>query len=157
MRAVSTQAQRINGVNVVFARGLLTIHAQNATLSEILFQIQKQTGAEIAIPAGTEQDRVAADFGPGTPSAVMGDLLNGSGLNFVVVGSASDPNQLRSVILSRKTGDVDPPGAFQAADNPPPQAVPVMEPSNLESSGPPPENPPQEAPMNGPPPEQVPN
>jgi hypothetical protein len=157
MRAVATQPQRNNGVSVVFARGLLTIHAQNATLSEVLFQIQKQTGAEIAIPAGTEQDRVAADFGPGTPSTVMGDLLNGSGLNFVVVGSASDPNQLRSVILSRKTGGVDPPGGFQAADNPPPQAVPVMEPSNLESSGPPPENPPQEAPINGPPPEQVPN
>jgi AMIN domain len=157
MRAVSTQAQRINGVNVVFSRGLLTIHAQNATLSEILFQIQKQTGAEIAIPAGTEQDRVAADFGPGTPSAVMGDLLNGSGLNFVVVGSASDPNQLRSVILSRKTGGVDPPGAFQAADNPPPQAVSVMEPSNVESSGPPPDNPPQPNPMNDPPPDQVPN
>jgi hypothetical protein len=157
MRAVATQPQRNNGVSVVFARGLLTIHAQNATLSEVLFQIQKQTGAEIAIPAGTEQDRVAADFGPGTPSTVMGDLLNGSGLNFVVVGSASDPNQLRSVILSRKTGGVDPPGGFQAADNPPPQAVPAMDPSNLQSEGPPPENPPQEAPINGPPPEQVPN
>lgn len=90
-----------NSVNVEFANGLLSIHATGATLSEVLFQIQKQTGAEIAIPSGTEQDRVAADFGPGPASEVLGELLNGSGLNFVVVGSESDPTALRSVILSR--------------------------------------------------------
>ena len=87
---------------VDFADGMLTIRAANATLSEILFQIQKKTGAEIAIPAGTEQDRVAADFGPGSPSEVLSQLLNGSGLNFVVVGSEADPKKLRSVLLSRK-------------------------------------------------------
>src|SRR6266700_1147999 len=92
----------LNSVNVQFSNGLLTIHSTGATLSEVLFQIQKQTGAEIAIPSGTEQDRVAADFGPGSPSEVLGALLNGSGLNFVVVGSEVDPHVLRSVILSRK-------------------------------------------------------
>jgi hypothetical protein len=108
-RAVVSSAPRpalVNGVSVEFANGMLTIHAQNSTLSEILFQIQKKTGAEIAIPAGTERDRVAADFGPGTPSDVLSQLLNGSGLNFVVVGSASDPNALRSVLLSPKGPDV---------------------------------------------------
>jgi AMIN domain len=96
-----------NGVTVDFANGLLTIHARNATLSEVLFQIQKKTGAEIAIPAGTEQQRVAADFGPDTPSAVLEQLLNGSGLNFVVVGAEGNPNVLRSVLLSRKGPDAD--------------------------------------------------
>ncbi len=100
--AHATRLAPVNGVSVDFANGMLTIHANNATLSEVLFQIQKKTGAEIAIPAGTEQDRVAEDFGPGTPSEVIGQLLNGSGLNFVIVGSETDPNQLRSVLLSRK-------------------------------------------------------
>jgi hypothetical protein len=101
-RVAASVPRPVNGVMVDFADGMLTIHAANATLSEILFQIQKKTGAEIAIPAGTEQDRVAADFGPGSPSEVLSQLLNGSGLNFVVVGSESDPKKLRSVLLSRK-------------------------------------------------------
>ena len=158
-RAVATNSSaRTSGVTVQFGNGLLAIHARNATLSEVLFQIQKGTGAEIAIPAGTEQDRVSADFGPGTPSEVMAQLLNGSGLNFVVVGSPSDPNQLRSVLLSRKTGGADPPSAFEVSDNPPPQAAPVIDPQNLQDAGPTSESGAEQpvAPA-GPPPPQVPN
>jgi len=158
-KAVATASSApVNGVTVQFGNGLLAIHARNATLSEVLFQIQKGTGAEIAIPAGTEQDRVSADFGPGTPSDVMAQLLNGSGLNFVVVGSPSDSNQLRSVLLSRKTGGADPPSAFEVSDNPPPQTAPVIDPQNLEDSGPTSESGPQQpvAPT-APPPEPSPN
>ena len=114
----------------------MTIHANNATLSEILFQIHNTTGAEIAIPSGAEQDRVAADFGPGTPSQVLAQLLNGSGLNFVVVGSEDDPNGLRSVVLSRTAGGVDPPSAFAGVPPPPDN----NEPTNA-AAPPPPENP----------------
>jgi type II secretory pathway component GspD/PulD (secretin) len=96
----------INGVIVEFTDGQLTVRANNATLSEVLFQIQKKTGAEIAIPSGTEQDRVAAEFGPDTPSEVLSQLLNGSGLNFVVVGSESNPKILRSVLLTRMDPDM---------------------------------------------------
>lgn len=152
----STQALRVNGARVLFSNGQLTIHAENATLSEVLFQIQKRTGAEIAIPSGTEQERVAADFGPGTPSEVMGQLLNGTGLNFVVVGSPSDPNQLRSVILSRKTGDADPPSAFQTVVNNNPLAGAVINAADYQDATPPPENAPQPPTPNGAPPAQQP-
>src|SRR6185312_15043465 len=74
----------VKGVNVRFANGRLEIHAHDATLSEVLFQIQKQTGAEIAIPAGTEQERVFIDAGPAPAGQVLSELLNGSSLNFVV-------------------------------------------------------------------------
>lgn len=94
----------VKGVRVQFANGQLEIHAHNATLSEVLFQIQKQTGAEIGIPAGTEQEHVFVDAGPAPASQVLAELLNGSSLNFVVVGSEADPNALRSVILSRRNG-----------------------------------------------------
>jgi hypothetical protein len=157
-KVVAKSAAPVNGVIVQFANGEIAIHARNATLSEVLFQIQKGTGAEIAIPAGTEQDRVSADFGPGTPSEVMAQLLNGSGLNFVVVGSPSDPNQLRSVLLSRKTGGADPPSAFEVSDNPPPQTAPVIDPQNIENTGPTSESgPPDPVAPTGPPPPQVPN
>lgn len=104
-----------NSVRVQFTDGLLSIQATGATLSQVLFEIQKQTGAEIAIPAGAEQDRVAANFGPGPAGQVLGELLNGSGLNFVVVGSESDPRVLRSVLLSPKS---DQPGGAAAVAQP---------------------------------------
>jgi hypothetical protein len=108
----------IKGVRVRFANGQLEIHAHDSTLSEVLFQIQKQTGAEIAIPAGTEQERVFVDAGPAPASQVLAELLNGSSLNFVVVGSESDPNVLRSVILSRRNGFAE----FVPSYTPPPTA-----------------------------------
>jgi hypothetical protein len=146
------KAAPVNGVSVEYENGTLTIHARNATLSEILFQIQKKTGAEIAIPAGTEQDRVAADFGPGSPSEVIGQLLNGSGLNFVVVGSEADPHILRSVILSRKEPDTgmpmqpEPPPMAQNVDNEAPQNMiapgPEVEQQQQVQENPPPQDPP---------------
>jgi hypothetical protein len=135
---VATRPASVNGVTVQFANGQMSIHASNATLSEVLFQIQKGTGAEIAIPAGSEQERVAADFGPGTPSEVMAQLLNGTDLNFVVVGSPSNPNQLRSVILSRKTGVEDPPSAFATQEAEAAAPTPVIDAQSMDSSAPPP-------------------
>jgi hypothetical protein len=132
-----------NSVSVQFANGLLSIQATGATLSEVLFQIQKQTGAEIAIPSGTEQDRVAANFGPGPASEVLSELLNGSGLNFVVVGSESDPKALRSVLLTRKSGvPVSPIAAPQtytpdAAENIPPDNPGIPAPPDEDPAPPP--------------------
>jgi hypothetical protein len=131
VRAISTIVSvPSNELRVEFTKGQLEIHAHNVTLSEVLFQVQKKTGAEIAIPAGTEQERVFVDAGPGPASEVMSELLNGSSLNFVVVGSEADPRILRSVILSRKDGFAEAPSY-----TPPPTAANVM-----------PENPPSENP-----------
>jgi hypothetical protein len=126
-------------MSVQFSNGMLTIHSNGATLSEVLFEVQKQTGAEIAIPSGTERDRVAADFGPGPAGEVMHQLLNGSGLNFVVVGSETDPSVLRSVILSSNAGPADSPANFAQSSAPAaenieaeaPDAAPVPEDVNL--------------------------
>jgi hypothetical protein len=148
--AASAQAP-VNGVRVRFADGQLEIHARNATLSEVLFQIQKQTGAEIAIPAGTEQERVAVDSGPAPASAVLAELLNGSDLNFVVVGSEADPKVLRSVILSRKAGFAE----YVPSYSPPPTAANVP-PENPEMEAPPEENVPQQQPQEPSPPAEVP-
>jgi len=149
-----------NGVSVQFANGLLSIHATGATLSEVLFQIQKQTGAEIAIPSGTEQDRVAADFGPGPAGEVLGELLTGSGLNFVVVGSETDPKALRSVILSRKSdapaGPIAVPQVYTpaAAENIPPENPEGLTPPDDNTAPPTPTPPPVDAGSPAPPPTQ---
>ena len=149
-----------NSVSVQFTNGLLSIQATGATLSEVLFQIQKQTGAEIAIPSGTEQDRVAANFGPGPASEVLRELLNGSGLNFVVVGSESDPTALRSVILTRKSetsaGPIPVPQAYtpDAAQNIPPDAPEMVAPPDDDPAPPQPVQPPADGSAPAPPPTQ---
>lgn len=127
-------------------------------ISEVLFQVQKATGAEIAIPSGTEQDRVAANFGPGPASEVLSDLLNGSELNFVVVGSEADPRVLRSVVLSRKSEASAQPTAMpqtytpDAAENVAPENPEVPTPPDDNSA--PPSPPPADNGLVAPPPTQ---
>ena len=86
-------------VTVTFVSGMLSIRAEKATLAQVLFEVQRQTRAEIAIPAGAEQEEVAADLGPAPARDVLGSLLNGSLYNFIFVG---DELSLERVILTRR-------------------------------------------------------
>jgi hypothetical protein len=86
-------------VNVSYENGMLRIHAEKATLAQILFEVHQQTRADIAIPAGAEQEQVVADLGPAPARDVLGELLNGSPYNFVFVG---DERALERVILTRR-------------------------------------------------------
>ncbi len=96
-------------VEVDFKRGLMSIHADKATLAEVLVEVRRKTGADIQIPPGADQEQVFTDLGPAPARDVMGALLNGSRFNFIVVGADDDPNALRSVILTAKTGGVSMP------------------------------------------------
>lgn len=91
---------------VDFHNGNLTIWSDKATLAEILNEVHRRTGAEVPIPAGAEQERVAADMKPMPAREALATLLNGSRFNFVMVGSAQDSAQLRGVFLTPKTGGV---------------------------------------------------
>ena len=88
-------------VSVSFQNGLLRIHAEGGTLAEVLFEVQRQTQAEIAIPAGAEQEKVVADLGPASARDVLASLLNGSSYNFIFVDGERG-HGLEKVILSRK-------------------------------------------------------
>ncbi len=86
-------------VTVSYDGGMLRIRAERATLAEVLFEVQRQTQAEIAIPAGAEQEDVVADLGPASAQDVLAALLNGSRYNFIFVGNALI---LERVILTRR-------------------------------------------------------
>ena len=86
-------------VTVTYANGMLRIRAEKATLAEVLFEVQRQTQAEIAIPSGAEQEEVFADLGPAPARDVLTALLNGSHYNFIFVGNELT---LESVILTRR-------------------------------------------------------
>jgi len=84
-------------VTVTYADGMLRIRAQKATLAQVLYEVQLQTHAEIAIPSGAEQEQVVADLGPAPARDVLAALLNGSHYNFIFVG---DELALERVILT---------------------------------------------------------
>jgi len=99
-------------LEVSYRNGLLAIHSNKATLSEVLYAVQQQTGADIAIAAGAEQDRVVVDLGPASAQEVVAQLLKGSKFNFLILCAADDPRKLDRVILSpRAEGAVNEPPA----------------------------------------------
>jgi hypothetical protein len=87
-------------LEVIFRNGLLTIRANRASLSEILFAVHQRTGAEVAVAAGAEAEQVVAEYGPGPAPEVLARLLNGSRFNFLILSSPDDPQKLERVILS---------------------------------------------------------
>jgi len=89
-------------VTVSYRAGLLGIRANHATLAEVLNEVRRRTGADIEIPAGAAQDQIVVNLGPASPNQVLSSLLNGTPFNFILLGSASDPRQLGSVLLTRK-------------------------------------------------------
>ena len=130
---------------VGYQGGLLTIAAQNSTLGEILRDVRKLTGASIDIPPGSGGERVVAYLGPGAPRDVLAALLNGTSLNYVMLGSSSDPMMISSVVLSLKpsaTGET-PTAANLYQNNPgaaPPNRFPQPQPFNRQLVAPQPGN-----------------
>ena len=127
-------------LTVSFRDGMLSINSEQANLSEVLFAVHQRTGAEIAIPAGAEQEKVAVHLGPAPAPEVLAQLLNGSKFNFLILSSPRDPRYVDQVILSLR-GD----GPLSA---PSPQLQPMtaedeqaMQPSAPPPPPPAPENP----------------
>lgn len=90
-------------VNVSFENGMLSIRAEKATLSQVLFEVQQKTQAEVAIPAGAEREEIVVNLGPGPARDVLSALLNGSPYNFIFVGNELT---LQRVILTRRDPNV---------------------------------------------------
>ena len=127
----------VKPLEVTYRDGLLTVHSNKATLSEVLYAVQQQTGADIAIAAGAEQERVVVDLGPAPAQEVVAGLLKGSRFNFLILNSAADPRKLDRVILSPRTEGTaaEPPAPVaqnndDAADDEPPvnRVVPAATP-----------------------------
>lgn len=104
---------------VQYSGGELTIVAHNSTLADVLKAVRQQTGADLEIPPNASE-RVVADIGPGPARDVIAQLLNGTHFNYVMVGSATEPTAVKSLVLTPKSGGPEPttsatnrPGAAQ--------------------------------------------
>lgn len=116
--ALAPPPQPSKKVTVTFQNGQLSIASEKGSLADVLNEVRLQTGAEIAIPAGAEQEQVVTTIGPAVPRTAMSELLNGSRYNFIIVGTDADPNQLEKVVLTPKA-------VIDTADAPPPAPDPV--------------------------------
>jgi hypothetical protein len=110
---------------VAFQHGLLIITAENSTLGDILRAVRNQTGAAVDVP-GNATERVVGSFGPGPARDVLSSLLNGSHFNYVLLGSATNPDALEHVILTVKSS-ADPSGT-------PPEAASAAPPAPAQNS-----------------------
>jgi len=139
-RVMAALAPRVEPpLRVGFDRGLLTISARKATLADVLYQVHLRTGADISIPSGAEQEQVAIQAGPGPAKDVIATLLNGSRFNYVLQGTAQDPQGVGAVILTPKSNISE-----EAYTPPSPQAEPAPIPDGQLAAPTTPPSPPME-------------
>jgi len=112
-------------VLVQFHDQMLRLQANKATLAEVLTEVHRQTGAEIPVPPGAQQEQVVVDLGPGPVRDVLVALLNGSNYNFVIVESEAEPGRLQSLFLTPRGNS---PVAARFTPPPPSQPAPAAAP-----------------------------
>lgn len=86
---------------------LLTIDAENSTLSDVLLAIRSRTGASIEMPGSASAERIAIHVGPAPIRDVLASLLYGTNFNYVIQASEDDESGLAKVILTSRDGSGD--------------------------------------------------
>jgi hypothetical protein len=84
---------------------LLTIDAENSSLSDIMLGIRSHTGASIDMPASANRERIAVHLGPAPIREVLSSLLYGTDFNYVIQSSEDDDSALGKVILIPRDAD----------------------------------------------------
>ncbi len=85
---------------VTFQNGLLAISADNSNLADVLRGVRSALGIGLDTPLGAGSERVVVHLGPGQPRDVLTQLFNGSRYDYILVGTAQDPQGISQVILT---------------------------------------------------------
>jgi hypothetical protein len=94
-----------NRPQVTYTDHQLTVQANNSSLNQILHEISQRTG--ITIMGGVSEERVFGNYGPGSLSQVLNELLDGTSSNMLFVSSVD--NKPAQLILTPRTGGPTPP------------------------------------------------
>ena len=109
---------------VLYTNGQLTIVAENSTLGDVLTNLHRTTGANIDVPPGANNDRIAVRLGPGEPADVVRQLLAGSRFDYIILGLPENASALSRVIITPRGN------AAVAMNAPPEQSVQSQQPVN---------------------------
>ncbi len=124
-----------NPATIDFSSGLLSVRAQNSSLASILTQIQHQTG--LVIDGLSHDQRIYGQYGPGSISATLSALLDGSGYDFVIVGGGSGSTAAKLILSAPgSSGAVAPVPVVNNGATPPADANPGETPPDGEQSEP---------------------
>ena len=113
----------------------LTVDAKNSDLGQILHRVAALSG--MTIHGLGQTTRIFGVYGPGNPSDVLANLLDGSGYNFVMAGRTAD-GAPRELVLTVKNN------APLPAPTPPPVAVATPPPAPAPAPPPAPTQAPQQ-------------
>jgi hypothetical protein len=101
----STVQQTEHRAEVLYSQGKLEVNANNSSLNQILRDIALQTGMKIT--GSVVDERVYGKYGPAAAAKIRESLLNGTGVNMLLMTTASDaPPEL---ILTPRQGGATPP------------------------------------------------
>ena len=99
----SEQPSRPPLVVAVYEEGVLSIAAENATLREIFDSVRESTGA--AIDAPVTEERITVHLGPQPPVELIAALLEGTHLNYAILGGTGPTDRvLRIIVLPKAAG-----------------------------------------------------
>ena len=79
-------------INVEYSNGQLMLAAENATLEAVLAAVSAKTGIEIEVSSTVASEKVDIELGPGEAREVLVKLLSGPHLDYIMMGTADDPN-----------------------------------------------------------------
>jgi hypothetical protein len=111
---VAPQPRAAPAAVVSYQNGLLTIAAENAKLCDIMDRVRDSTGAMVDAPPLNE--RVTVHLGPQPPARVIAALLDGSHVNYVIVG-ATDSSAIRAIQVMPESSPGPQPASPQSAVN----------------------------------------
>src|SRR5215472_9977911 len=148
----------VKAPQVTYEDGRLTVIAENSLLSDVMKALRSALGADIDLPAGVVDQHIWVHLGPGPARRILRDLLDGTEFNYLMQASDSDPDGIRSVLLtprskstSAETAGLPERSAMRRmpghtgseaasgteSENPPAEPTPSVDPSQAASSAPP--------------------
>jgi len=134
-----------NPAEVHFNGSTLTVVAQNASLQQILREITTATG--VKVDGFSTDQRIFGSYGPAPAREVIGQLLDGTGYNVLIIGDLGQGTP-RQLVLTFRNGGAGAPVAGIPQTNANGEEEPVEEPEVQEQ----PEQAPPPRPFRNPPP-----
>ena len=85
---------------VTYEEGALSVTAEDATLREVFERLNESTGAAVDAPA--IEARVTVHLGPQSPVQFIAALLEGTHLNYAILGGTGPSDPIRRIIVMPK-------------------------------------------------------
>jgi hypothetical protein len=88
---------------VSYQNGQLTIIAENSTMGDVISAVRNATGIKIETIGAPSRERIATKIGPAPVRDVLLSLMQGSQYDYFILGSATEPDRIESVMLTPRS------------------------------------------------------